>query len=101
MNSNPVSEASGGAHYILRLYIAGAEANSLIARNNLKYICEEFIGCRCDVTEVDVLTDFETALQDGIFMSPTLVLVAPVPRVVIIGNLGDTAKVLSALRIKA
>jgi circadian clock protein KaiB len=101
MKAEPVPEAEGEARYVLRLYFAGAEANSLIARRNLKEICRGFLEGRCEVTEVDVLTDFESALEDGIFMSPTLVLAAPEPRVVIVGNLGDTAKVLSALRLKA
>jgi len=100
MKTEPVPEADEGVRYIFRLYVAGNEANSLVARRNLKEICEGFLGGRCDVTEVDVLADFESALKDGIFMSPTLVLVAPEPRVVIVGNLGDTAKVLSALRLR-
>jgi len=100
MKTEPVPEAAGNARYILRLYVTGIEANSMIARRNLKDICEGFLKGRCDVTEVDVLDHFESALKDGIFMSPALVLVSPEPRVVIVGNLGDTAKVLSALRLK-
>lgn len=93
-------ETAGEARYILRLYVTGTEANSLIARRNLKDICEGFLEGRCDVTVVDVLVDFDSALKEGIFMSPALVLVSPEPKAVIIGNLGDTAKVLSALRLK-
>lgn len=100
MMAESMPEAAEEVRYILRLYVTGTEANSLIARRNLKDICERFLEGRCDVTEVDVLADFESALKDGIFMSPALVLVSPEPRVVIVGNLGDTAKVLSALRLK-
>lgn len=100
MKTTPLPAAVGKTRYIFKLYIAGNESNSLIARNNFKDICEKFLNSSCDVTEVDVLRDFETALADGIFMSPTLVLVAPAPRVVIVGTLSDTAKVLSALRLK-
>lgn len=98
--TEPMPETAGEARYILRLYVTGTEANSLIARRNLKDICEGFLEGRCDVTVVDVLVDFDSALKEGIFMSPALVLVSPEPKAVIIGNLGDTAKVLSALRLK-
>jgi circadian clock protein KaiB len=100
MMAESMPEAAEEVQYILRLYVTGTEANSLIARRNLKDICEGFLEGRCDVTEVDVLVDFDSALKDGIFMSPALVLVSPEPRAVIVGNLSDTSKVLSALRLK-
>jgi len=83
------------------LYVTGMEGNSQIARRNLKEICEEYLENSYSVREVDVLVDFDSALSDGVFVSPTLVLVFPEPRVTIVGNLGDRAKVLMALRLKA
>jgi len=86
--------------YRLKLYIAGDEQNSRLAQENLKGICDEYLKDCCRIEQVDVLTDFATALRDRIFVTPTLVLAAPEPRATIVGNLGDRERVLSALRLR-
>ena len=86
--------------YRLKLYIAGDEQNSRLAQENLKGICDEYLKDCCRIEQVDVLTDFATALRDRIFVTPTLVLAAPEPRATIVGNLGDKERVLSALRLR-
>jgi circadian clock protein KaiB len=86
--------------YVLRLYIAGAEHNSQVARHNLRSICDEYLKGLHKIEEVDVLTDFASALKDGVFVTPTLILVAPEPRVALIGNLADRDKVVSGLRLR-
>ncbi len=85
--------------YLLRLYIAAGEQNSKLARDNLDRICQEYLNGRCNIEEVDVLTDFESALADRVFVTPTLILVTPEPRVTVIGNLGDKERVMLALRL--
>jgi circadian clock protein KaiB len=86
--------------YILKLYVAGIEQNSLLAKDNLTRICDEYLKGQCRIEEVDVLTDFATALKDRIFVTPTLVLAAPEPRVTIVGNLGNKERVISALHLR-
>ena len=86
--------------YKLKLYIAGDEQNSRLAQENLKGICDEYLKDCCHIEQVDVLTDFATALRDRIFVTPTLVLAAPEPRATIVGNLGDKERVISALRLR-
>ena len=86
--------------YLLKLYIAEGEQNSRIARENLKSICDEYLKDRFQIQEVDVLTDFASPLRDGIFVTPTLILVAPEPRATVIGNLSDKKRVISALRLR-
>jgi len=49
---------------------------------------------------VDVLTDFASALGDGVVVTPTLILVVPEPRATIVGNLNDKRGVISALRLR-
>lgn len=85
--------------YVIKLYVAGNEPNSHAARENLKTICNDCLKGRCQIDEVDILTDFAAALRDRIFVTPTLVLLAPEPRVWVIGNLADRQKVISALRL--
>ena len=84
----------------MKLYVAGDEQNSLLAKDNLTRICDEYLKGRCQIEEVDVLTDFATALKDRIFVTPTLVLATPEPRATIVGNLGDKESVVSALRLR-
>ena len=86
--------------YMLKLYIAGDEQNSRLAKDNLTSICDEYLKGRCEIEEVDVLTNFTAALKDRIFVTPTLVLAAPEPRATIVGNLADKEKVVSALRLR-
>jgi len=101
MDAGRDSGAPGKDWHEFILYVAGQEGNSQIARRNLKEICDEYLKDRCTVREVDVLVDFDTALKDGVFVSPVLVLASPAPKVSIVGNLGNRDKVLMALRIKA
>lgn len=86
--------------YYFKLYVAGDEQNSL-ARENLEHICNEELQGQCRIEEVDVLTDFASALADRVFVTPTLILMAPAPRATIVGNLGDRERVVSALRLRS
>ncbi len=43
--------------------------------------------------------EMEPTVRDNILVTPALILVAPRPRVVILGNLSDAPKVLAALRL--
>jgi circadian clock protein KaiB len=86
--------------YILKLYVAGGEQNSVIARENLKLICDEYLKDRCQIEEIDVMTDFASALADRVFVTPTLILVKPEPRATVVGNLSDKQRVISILRLR-
>ena len=86
--------------YLLKLYVAGEEQNSLLAKKNLTRICDEYLKGLFKIEEVDVLADFVTALKNRIFVTPTLVLAAPEPSATIVGNLGDKELVVSALRLR-
>jgi circadian clock protein KaiB len=85
--------------YVLRLFVAGDRPQSLQARKNIEQICEAHLKGRCELTVFDVCKDFITALDHGVLLTPTLLLLSPLPRVTIIGNLSDTEKVLGALRL--
>ncbi|MBC8264446.1 MAG: circadian clock protein KaiB [Anaerolineales bacterium] len=90
---------AGGETYILRLFVAGDERHSRQARENLARLCEGRLKGRYELEIVDVLEDFRAALKDGVLVTPALIVVAPPPRVTILGNLSDTQKVLDALRL--
>ena len=90
---------AGAAIYHLRLFIAGNEPNSTIARESLGKICSTYLADRCELEVVDVLEDFRPAVEDRILVTPALVILEPGPRTVVLGNLTDTRKVLAALKV--
>ena len=87
----------GGVAFSFRLYVAGEALNSAHARANLQALCRGHLAGRHSVEVVDVLREPERALADGIFMTPTLLRLAPSPMRKIVGTLSDTATLLQAL----
>jgi circadian clock protein KaiB len=83
--------------YMLRLFVAGEESNSKQARENLMKICEAHLKGKYKIEIVDVLNNFEAALESNILLTPAVVVVSASPPVTIFGNLSDTEKVLTAL----
>ena len=86
-------------HYRLRLFVVGNGANSRLALSNLRLICREYLKGRSTIETVDVVKNFQAAIKDNILITPALILVAPLPRVMVLGNLSDRGKVLAALRL--
>jgi circadian clock protein KaiB len=86
------------AQYKFRLFIAGDAHNSAQAVANLAALCREHLLNRHDVEIVDVFRQPKRALAEGIFMTPTLVKLAPSPAPKkIVGTLSQTGSVLHAL----
>jgi len=85
--------------YRMRLFVAGDEPNSAVARESLAKICSTYLNGNCQVEIIDVLKDFRPALQERVLVTPALVILEPGRRTVIFGNLADTGKVLAALKV--
>ena len=81
----------------LRMYVAGDAANSAQAIANLGEICRQYLPDRHTIEIVDVFRHPDRALSDGVFLTPTLIRVAPLPQRKIVGTLRDTDRVLHAL----
>jgi circadian clock protein KaiB len=88
-----------GEAYVLRLFVAGEVPNSTQAKENLKRICETYLKDGYQSEIVDVIEDFQSALENNVLVTPTLILLSPPPKVTILGNLSHTKKVLAALRL--
>jgi circadian clock protein KaiB len=88
-----------GGHYSFRLFMAGNGQNSRKALDNLRSICDEHLEGRFTIKTIDVVKNFDAAVNDNILVTPALVLVSPHPKVVVLGNLSDTPRVLAALRL--
>ena len=82
---------------VLRLYVAGRLPCSVEAEANLGLLCAEQNGDRPTVDIVDVLLEPERALSDGIIVTPTLVRLAPLPVVQILGALSNLGLVRATL----
>ena len=81
----------------LRLYVAGSAPNSLHAIASIRTICEELAPRVPDLEIVDMLTDPQRALADGIIVTPTLLRLRPLPVQRLIGGLGDLPRVMRLL----
>ena len=84
--------------YRFILFVVGNEPNSVLARENLRHICAEYMReGTCTITIVDVLDDFQAALDNNVLMAPTLLVEGPRGRSTIIGNLSDIDRILLTL----
>ena len=84
-----------------RLYVAGDTHNSSQAVANLTSLCQIHLPNRHEIEIVDVFREPNRALADGIYMTPALVKLTPLPRRKIIGTLSQTQPVLEALGLNA
>ncbi len=88
-----------GETYTLRLFTADDESNSKQAKENLEQLQQTYLKWPHKKEFIDVLEDFQTALENNVLVTPCLILASPLPRVTVFGNLSDTEKVLAALRL--
>lgn len=89
------------AMFRFRLYVAGDALNSAQALANLIALCRTHLPDRHEIAIVDVFKEPKRALADGIFMTPTLVKLAPAPVRRIVGTLSQLQPVLQALGLEA
>jgi circadian clock protein KaiB len=89
------------AKFKFRLYVAGDAQNSAQAVANLTAFCQAYLRDRHDIEVVNVFREPKRALADGIYMTPTLVKLAPSPAPQrIVGTLSQTQPVLRAFGLE-
>ena len=81
------------------LFIAGGEANSLRAKENLDRLCVEEPEFKCELEIIDVLSDFQSAMEHNVMVTPTLIVTEPLPGITILGDLRDTERLRAAFRL--
>ena len=97
MRRETVKKRERGDKYHMKLFVAGDDRNSRMARETLQHICETMLKGDYTLEIIDVLQDFETALEYNVLVAPTLIITSTQPPITIIGSLGETNKVLKAL----
>ncbi len=90
-----------GTKMRFRLYVAGNAHNSVQALANLTALCREFLPDQHEIEIIDVFQDPKRALAEGIFMTPTLVRVQPLPALQVVGPLREQRTVLLTLGLTA
>ena len=80
-----------------RLFVDGKSANAVQAIANLNHLCHERLPDRHAIEIVDVILEPKRALTDGILLTPTLVKLAPLPILRIVGRLSQEKPLLHAL----
>jgi circadian clock protein KaiB len=89
------------SRYKFRLYIAGDAQNSAQAVANFTAFCTAYLKERHVIEVVNVFNEPKRALADRIFMTPTLLKLAPRPAPTrIVGTLSQKETVLHALGLK-
>jgi circadian clock protein KaiB len=83
--------------FVFRLYVTGSAPNSLQAIDNLTSMCETHLADRHEIEIVDISLDPARALEEAIFMTPTLISVSPFPGHRIVGTLSNTEPILQIL----
>ncbi|MBD2430579.1 MULTISPECIES: circadian clock protein KaiB [Fischerella] len=83
--------------YVLKLYVAGNTANSVMALRTLKNILEQEFKGVYTLKVIDVLKNPQLAEEDKILATPTLSKILPPPVRKIIGDLSDRERVLIGL----
>jgi len=99
-HAEPVAQANEKRPAIhLKLFVAEGEPNSTIAQANLRKLQRVNFQFDLAVEIVNVLDDYQAALEHRVLVTPCLVLHTPLPRVMIVGTLSDQEKVIGALRL--
>jgi circadian clock protein KaiB len=80
-----------------RLYVADDTVNSGQALGNLRALCCAYLSGKHQIELVDVFKEPDRALEDRVFMTPTLVKLTPSPVARIVGTLSETKLVLQVL----
>lgn len=88
-------------NFRFRLYVAGDTHNSVQAIANLSALCRTHLPGRHKIDVIDVFREPKHALAEGVFMTPTLVKLAPFPVQKIVGTLSQTQTVLQTLGLEA
>jgi circadian clock protein KaiB len=80
-----------------RLYIADGSENSILAVENLQALCREHLADAHEIEVVDVRREPKRAIADHVFMTPTLIKLAPFPARRVVGTLDLTDPLLRVL----
>lgn len=80
-----------------RLFVAGDEPNSRKAKAVLQEFCSQVLKEEVDIQIIDVMEDYQAAINSKVVVIPTLIVDSPFPGLTIIGSLEDKEKLKACL----
>jgi len=87
-------------HYVLRLFVTGMSPRSQEAIANVRELCEEHLKGRYELEVIDIYQNPNSASENQIFASPTLIKKLPLPLRKFVGNMTKTEKILAGLDLR-
>ncbi len=93
--------AEAAAIVDFKLYVVGHAPNSQRAIANLTALCRQHLPDRHHIEIVDVFEHPKRALDEGVMLTPLLIMPSALPVVRIVGDLTEPSAVLRALGIDA
>ena len=88
-----------GGEYLIRLYVAGSNLNSLRAISSLEKFCTDYLQDRVELEVVDLYQQPHLAKADDVIAVPCLVRVKPQPKSMYVGRMDDCRQLLLRLGI--
>lgn len=94
------SETPSTNEVLLRLFVTGNSQRSLRAIDAVERMCREHLNNGVRVEVVDVLTQPDEAETEKILATPTLIRQIPGPPRRLVGDLGQSARVIELLGLQ-
>jgi circadian clock protein KaiB len=85
---------------LFRLYVSAASPVSSRAIVNARNFFDHHLPGQHSLDVIDIASHVDAARADQIIASPTLIRVAPLPRLRFIGDMSDTERLRAALSLK-
>jgi len=98
-NNNNNSCSSNTIKYRFKLFVAGNEPNSVQAKEKLEKVSIKYLNNDYEIKIIDILKDLNSALENGVLVTPMLIISLPTHETTIVGSLSDTDKLLNALQL--
>ena len=96
-----VPTAVHAEQYVLTLFVSGASGPSAHAIANVREICDEHLSGRYHLNIVDLHQQPTLARRHNVLATPTLVKDRPLPLRMLIGDMSDYGRILTALDVRA
>jgi circadian clock protein KaiB len=87
--------------HVFVLYVSGIKPSSRRAMVNLQAFCQRYLPGKHKVSIIDLSEQPRAACDDDIVVIPTLIRSWPLPRQIFVGDLSQTATLLSRLSLEA
>ncbi len=98
MKKKYIDNLSGNnSTYHIKLFIAGNEPNSSLAKSIVEDVCETYLKNNSVLELIDVYKNYQEALDNKIMAVPTLIVQSSQLNIKIVGSLNTTENLVKAI----